>query len=157
MNILHAIAGHITDTYDGENWTGVNISNTLKDVSWQKAQQKTAASQNTIASLVHHLYYWNEIIMERIKGINPSIPDTNGFDVNELKNENDWNNLKDKTHQSFIQLADAVKSFSEERLFEISPTGKSSYYKNFQGIVEHAHYHLGQIVMLKKLLYNHNK
>ena len=90
--------------------------------------------------------------MQRIKGINPSVPETNGFDVNELKNENDWNELKEKTHQSFIQLADAVKNFPEEKLFETSPTGKSSYYKNFQGIVEHAHYHLGQIVILKKLI-----
>ncbi|HYJ62479.1 MAG TPA: DinB family protein [Parafilimonas sp.] len=152
MNILNVIAMHITDTYNGENWTGVNISNTLKDVSWQRAQQKTEGSQNTIASLVHHLYYWNGIMMERIKGINPSIPDTNGFDVNELKNENDWNELKEKTHQSFMQLASAVENFPEEKLFEISPTGKSSYYKNFQGIVEHAHYHLGQIVILKKLI-----
>ena len=157
MRITDAIANHIKECFEGENWTDVNITGTIKDITWQQAQRQTAASQNTIASLLHHLYYWNGIMLQRIKAINPSVPDANGFNVNELKNENDWNNLKDKTHQSFIQLADAVKSFSEERLFETSSTGKSSYYKNFQGIVEHAHYHLGQIVMLKKLLYNHIK
>jgi uncharacterized damage-inducible protein DinB len=152
MNITNVIATHIRDCFDGENWTGVNVAYTLADVSFLEAQQRTAVSQNTIASLLHHLYYWNGIMMQRIKGINPSVPDSNGFDVDELKNENDWNGLKEKAHQSFLQLADAVKNFPEEKLFETSPTGKSSYYKNFQGIVEHAHYHLGQIVILKKLI-----
>lgn len=152
MPITDIIATHINECFDGENWTGVNIAGTINDVTWQQAQQQTAASQNTIASLMHHLYYWNEIMLQRIKGINPPVPDTNGFDVGELKNENDWNELKEKTHQSFIQLADAVKNFPEEKLFKTSPTGRSSYYKNFQGIAEHAHYHLGQMMILKKLI-----
>jgi len=154
MNITDAIASHITECFEGENWTGVNISGTLKEVTWQQAQQQTPASQNTIASLLHHLYYWNGIMLQRINGINPPVPEANGFDVDELKNENDWNELKEKTHQSFLQLANAVNNFPEEKLFETSPTGKSSYYKNFQGIVEHAHYHLGQIVIIKKLVIN---
>lgn len=154
MKITHEIATHITDCFDGKNWTDINIANTLQDVNWQQAQQQTAASQNTIAALLHHIYYWNGVMMERIKGNNPEVPDANGFDVSELKNENDWNNLKEITHQSFIQLADAVKSFPEEKLSETYAAGKSSYYKNFQGIVEHAHYHLGQIVILKKLIFN---
>ena|ERR1700759_5391407 len=152
MNILDAIAAHINDVYNGENWTDVSIADTIKDVSWQRAQQQTIGSKNTIASLLHHIYYWNRIMLERVKGNNPSVPNTNGFDVNELKNENDWNALKETTRQSFIKLADAVKNFPQEKLFETSPTGKSSYYKNLQGIVEHAHYHLGQMVILKKLL-----
>ena len=152
MRITHAIASHITDCFDGENWTGVNIDGTIKDINWQQVQQQTAASQNTIASLLHHLYYWNGILLQRVEGKNPSVPESNGYDVQELKTESDWNELKEKTHQSFIQLADAVKNFPEEKLFDTSPTGKSSYYKNFQGIIEHAHYHLGQMVILKKLI-----
>ena len=154
MRITDAIASHIRECFDGENWTSVNIVDTIKDLNWQQAQQRTAGSQNTIASLLHHLYYWNGIMRQRISGINPSVPDANGFDVNELRNENDWNELKEKARQSFIHLADAIKNLPEERLFETSPTGKSSYYKNFQGIVEHAHYHLGQIVIIKKLINN---
>ncbi|HVX25109.1 MAG TPA: DinB family protein [Parafilimonas sp.] len=152
MNILNAIAMHVTDVYDGENWTDVNIANTLSDVTWRQAQQQTAASKNTIASLLHHLYYWNGVMMERIKGNNPSVPNSNGFNVDVLKDENDWSELKEKTRVSFVQLADAVKNFPAEKLFETSPTGRSSYYKNFQGMVEHAHYHLGQMVIIKKLL-----
>lgn len=152
MEISNLLAQHITEVFEGSNWTDVNIKDTIKNISWQQAGQKTNASPNTIAALLHHIYYWNEIMLQRINGSNPVIPDANGFDVGEINNDSDWINLKEKTHQSFIELSNAVKKFPGEKLTEISPTGKSSYYKNLQGLVEHAHYHLGQIVILKKIL-----
>jgi len=152
MNISNLIAAHILEVYERHNWTDVNISNVIKGTSWQQAQQKTAGSPNTIASLLHHLYYWNGIVLQRLYGKNPFVPDANGFDVGELNNESDWNALKEKTRRSFIELSEAVNSFPEEKLTETYAEGRSSYYKNFQGIVEHAHYHLGQMVIIKKLL-----
>ena len=152
MNITNLIADHVREIYEGNNWTDISIIQTIKDVSWQQAQQKTNASPNTIASLLNHLYYWNAIIMQRLKGSNPSVPETNGFDVEELKNESDWIALKDKTHGSFLQLADLIKVFPEEKLEETYAFGKSSFYKNFHGAVKHAHYHLGQMVVLKNLI-----
>ena len=152
MVITHLIAQHIQEVYEGNNWTDVSIITAIKNLTWQQAQQKTSASPNTIASLLHHLCYWNGIIMQRLKGSNPSIPEINGFNVGELQSENDWQKLKERTHESFIQLASLVKHFPEEKLEETYAEGKSSYYKNFQGIVEHAHYHLGQIVILKNII-----
>jgi len=152
MQLNDLLAAHLKEVYEGDNWTDVNIADTIKDVTWQQAQQQTPGSINTIASLLHHLYYWNGIIMQRLKGSNPSIPETNGFNIGIFKNEADWDALKQKTHESFLQLAELIKSFPEEKLSETYASGKSSYYKNFAGITEHAHYHLGQIVIVKKLL-----
>ena len=152
MNITKLIAEHITAVYEGNNWTDVCIAGTLEDISWQEAQQVTTATVNTIAALVNHLCYWNEVLLQRSKGKNPFIPELNGYDVKELKDESDWSKLKEETHESFTKLADAVKNFPEENLDGSYALGKSSYYKNFQGIVEHAHYHLGQVVIIKKLI-----
>ena len=152
MNSTNLIAEHIKQVYEGDNWTDVNIDDTIRNISWHQAQQKTNASPNTIASLLHHLYYWNGVMMQRLKGSNPSTPGTNGYNVGELKTDEEWQALKEKTHESFLQLADLIKSFPEEKLSSTYAEGKSSYYKNFQGIVEHAYYHLGQIVILKKLI-----
>src|SRR6478735_6069121 len=132
MQITHLMAAHIREVYEGNNWTGVSIADVINDVNWQQAQQKTIGSPNTIASLLHHLYYWNGIIQQRMNGENPSVPETNGFNVGEFNSESDWGILKEKTQQSFMQLAEAVK--------------------NFPDIVEHAHYHLGQMVIIKNLL-----
>ncbi|MEP6467498.1 MAG: DinB family protein [Parafilimonas sp.] len=152
MKATQLIAQHIKEIYEGNNWTDVNIIEIIKNINWQQAQQKTVASPNTIASLLHHLYYWNGIMMQRLKGSNPSVPETNGFNVDAFTSENDWQKLKEKTHASFIQLALMIEHFPEEKLEEAYAEGKSSYYKNFHGIVEHAHYHLGQMVILKNLI-----
>ena len=118
MQLNDLLAAHLKEVYEGDNWTDVNIADTIKDVTWQQAQQQTPGSINTIASLLHHLYYWNGIIMQRLKGSNPSIPETNGFNIGIFKNEADWDALKQKTHESFLQLAELIKSFPEEKLVE---------------------------------------
>jgi hypothetical protein len=74
-----------------------------------------------------------------------------GFDMAAIKNEDDWIQLKDRNMQSARQLASAVREFPEEKIFELTVTGHSTHYKTLHGITEHAHYHLGQIVLLKKL------
>lgn len=153
MQITHLLAQHLLNVYEGNNWTDVSIIETLKNINYEQAQQKTQASANTIAALLNHLIYWNGIILKRMNGETPVIPEINGFDVSVLNNEEDWIALKERAHKSFIELADAIKNFSEEKLFEnYSPSIPSTYYRNFQGIIEHAHYHLGQIVILKKFV-----
>ncbi len=153
MIITNLIAQHLKQVYEGDNWTDVSIEASIKDIDWKQAQQQTEASPNTIASLIHHLLYWNGIIMQRMKGETPVIPAENGYDVPFLNSDEEWNVLKEKTHQSFKTLAEAIKNFPEEKLTgNYSPAIPSTYYRNFQGIIEHAHYHLGQIVVLKNLI-----
>ena len=152
MNITHLIAESIMQAYEGNNWTSVSIAETLQNVIFQEAMQQTNGSPNTIASLTHHLQYWNEIMMKRINGEAPEIGAANGFDVPAFQNEEAWKQLIESTHQSFIELSNAVKNFPEEKLMDITPKGKSSYYKNMQGIAEHAYYHLGQILIIKHLV-----
>lgn len=152
MNITQLIAAHLREVYEGENWTEVCIAEIVSSVNWQQAQQLTPGSPNTIASLLHHLCYWNGIMEKRLLGQNPVVPETNGFDMEVLSSEADWQALQAKARTSFQQLADAVAHFPEEKLANTYATGKASYYKNLQGTVEHAHYHLGQMVIIRKLL-----
>ncbi|MCF6402548.1 DinB family protein [Chitinophaga filiformis] len=152
MNILTQISTHLLDVIEGENWTDVNIMDSLKDVTVQEATLKTKASPNTIAALVNHLIYWNRVMIQRINGIRVTIPDVNGFDVPGLTSEQDWTNLKKELVASAYELAEAIKKVNESRLPEPIVADHSSTYRNLQGTVEHLHYHLGQIVILKKLI-----
>ena len=46
-----------------------------------------------------------------------------------------------------------MEKLSDDKLFDNFADPKyGSYYRNLQGIVEHTHYHLGQIVLLKKII-----
>ena len=152
MKLTKQIAQHIIEVFEGGNWTEVNIKDTLEEVDYKEASTVTRSSNNTIAALVNHLSFYNDIAMQRLSGNNPVINASNGLDVDEIKNEDDWIKMKEHSMESAHQLAFAVRKFPEEKIFELSPNGVATYYKTLHGIVEHAHYHLGQIVLLKKLI-----
>ena len=152
MNITSQIAQALLEVTEGGNWTDSNVADTIKDVSVEEATHRTEASPNTIASLIHHLSYWNRIMIQRINGIKPDIPESNGFNVPPLRTDQDWGNLKKDHFASAHELADAILKVDESRLEESILTDYSSVYKNLQGTVEHVHYHLGQIVIIKKLV-----
>jgi hypothetical protein len=152
MKITEQIARHIIEVHDGDNWTEVNLKDTLSDVSVLEARTRTVASANTIASLLQHLTYWNRVMIKRIRGINVEIPESNGFDVAVLDSEEEWENLKADSLRSAHELAEAVRSFPDHQLESPMLPGHSTAYKNLQGTSEHVHYHLGQIVILKQLI-----
>ncbi len=68
MKLTDHIAQHIIDVHIGDNWTDVNIKNTLKNISLQEAVTVTSSSANTIAALLHHITFYNEVVLERLKG-----------------------------------------------------------------------------------------
>jgi len=152
MEITALIAQHITDVHEGNNWTGKDITSVLRDVTFTEATTQTAASVNTIAALLQHLTYWNRIMVQRIAGIKVAVPDTNGFDVPAPQNEKSWELMKDDNISSARDLADAIRNFDGAKLQDPILSGYSTAYKNLQGSVEHIHYHLGQMVILKNLL-----
>ncbi len=46
-----------------------------------------------------------------------------------------------------------MEQLPEHKLWEDFTDKKyGNYYRNFHGIIEHSHYHLGQIVLIKKIL-----
>ncbi|ULT43826.1 hypothetical protein KRR40_10760 [Niabella defluvii] len=61
-----------------------------------------------------------------------------------------WDELKKDNIYSAEELATIVEGYDIGSLYNPILPGYSSAYKNFQGQVEHVHYHLGQIVMIKK-------
>lgn len=134
----------------GNNWTDVSISDTLKNIGYKQASRKTDASANTIAALVNHLWFWNTVILQRMNGENPAIPTQNGMDVT-VTSEEEWQELIKKLQSSFDELINATKNFPADKLETMVKDRTTTIGFNVLGIIEHAHYHLGQIVLLKNL------
>lgn len=152
MKITECIAQHISEVFEGNNWTEVDIRQTLHDVTFTEATTVTPASPNTIAALIFHLDFYNQVIMSRLNGIDPVIDEHNGMNVPAIKNEEQWQQLQKKAFDSTAALAAMVKDFPEERLQEPTVKGLNTYCKTLHGIAEHSHYHLGQMVLLKNLI-----
>ncbi|SFD88216.1 DinB superfamily protein [Chitinophaga sp. CF118] len=152
MEITALIAQHLIDVHMGNNWTEVDLSGALSDVTVEEATTITNASPNTIAAILHHITYWNRRMVGRINGEDFPESTVNGFDVPQLHSLEDWQQLKDDNLASAQGLATAIRGFDKDKLEVPILPGYSTAYKNLQGSVEHVHYHLGQIVIIKQLL-----
>lgn len=152
MNLPQQLATHFRSVHFGGNWTSVNLKEQLADVTWQQATTKIN-SFNTIAALVFHMNYFVGGIGKFLQGEPLTIKDKYSFDCPPIGSETDWQELQDKTWREAEEFASLVEQLPEERLAATFVDEKyGSYYRNLQGIVEHTHYHLGQIVILKKML-----
>ena len=152
MNLSAQIAKHLRDVHFGGNWTSVNLQQTLADVDWQQATTKVH-SFNTIAGLVYHVHYYVGAILNVFKGGPLDAHDKYSFDLPPVQSQKDWEDLLSRVWADAEQLASLVEQFSESRLAENFADEKyGSYYRNLHGLIEHTHYHLGQIVLIKKFL-----
>lgn len=152
MNIAELIAEHLLDVYAGQNWTEVNLQFTLADISYEEASQLTPASANTIAGLLHHLIFWNHVMADRVRGVQVAIPESNGFENAPLEDVDQWHSLQVACFKSGKALAEVISKLTAEELQQPILSGYPTAYKSLQGCVEHVHYHLGQIVILKQLI-----
>ncbi|MFN8294835.1 MAG: hypothetical protein U0T69_01505 [Chitinophagales bacterium] len=71
--------------------------------------------------------------------------------INDLS-EDEWNTMKEDFIQSFKLLTDKLDTKEDTILYTPMFEGASSAYRNLHGQISHLHYHLGQIVLLKKIL-----
>ena len=156
MTLKEQIAKHFSDVFIGGNWTSVNLRDTLADINWEEATTRVF-DLNTIATLVFHMNYYVENVLKVLKGATLNASDKLSFNVPAINNEIDWQKLVDKTFVDAKLFAEEIKSMEEDKFFKIFIDPKyGDYYRNLHGIVEHTHYHLGQIVLLKKILRQKN-
>lgn len=152
MNIPEQIAKQFRDLYFGGNWTFVNMKDTLADVDWKLATTPVD-SLNTIAKLVYHTNYYVHAVLHVLQGEKLTASDKYSFDVPVITSEEEWQRLLNKSLEEAELFATAIAQFPESRLQETFFEDKyGNYYRNLHGIIEHTHYHLGQIVVIKKLL-----
>jgi hypothetical protein len=156
MNLAPQLAKHFRELYFGGNWTSVNMKDSLENVTWTQANTKIG-SLNTIAVLVFHTNYYVAAVLKVLQGGLLEAKDKYSFDLPAIRSAEDWQQLLDKSWTDARNFADAVEHLPEAKLEEIFADEKyGSYYRNIQGVIEHTHYHLGQVVILKKLVVENN-
>lgn len=151
MNTSYQLAKHIRDVHFGGNWTCTNLKDTLANVTWQQATTQIY-SFNTIATLTFHVSYFVDAVLKVLQGGILDANDKYSFDHPPINSQEDWESFLDKIWGNAEKFADLVEHLPEEKLWEdFSEQKYGSYYRNIQGIIEHTHYHLGQISLIKKM------
>lgn len=157
MNLPAQIAKHFRDVHFGGNWTSVNLKQTLADVTWEQATKKID-SLNTIAALVYHINYYVSAVTNVLQGEPLNAHDKYSFDLPPIQNQEDWQKLLNKLWTEAENFASLVEQLPASKLGEVFSDEKyGSYYRNIHGIIEHTHYHLGQIVLIKKIILQEQK
>ncbi|WP_146861001.1 DUF1572 domain-containing protein [Chitinophaga cymbidii] len=152
MSLVEQIAKHFREVHSGGNWTAVNLKDTLSGVTWQQAITKVG-NLNTIAVLVFHINYYVSAVLQVLQGGPLDASDKFSFDLPPLTSEEDWQKLVDKVFTDAEQFAAEIGKMEEKKLFEAFAAPQyGNYYRNLTGIIEHTHYHLGQISLIKKML-----
>ncbi|OQP60738.1 hypothetical protein A3860_32275 [Niastella vici] len=152
MNLPQQLATHFKTVYFGGNWTAVDLKNTLADVNWQQATTQIYRC-NTIATLVFHMNYYVSNVLKVFQGQPLDAHDKDSFVHAPIESEEDWEKLLQKFWADAEAFISQIEKLPESKLDEIFVNEKyGNYHRNIQGIVEHNHYHLGQIVLLKKIM-----
>lgn len=152
MALSKQIAKNFRDVFFGGNWTAVNLKDTLQGVTWEQAVAKVY-DLNTIAMLVFHINYYVDAVLKVLRGEGLNASDKFAFDVEPIKSEGDWQKLVSKTLTQAEQFAAEIEKWDDGKFFEDFTDPKyGNNYRNIVGIIEHTHYHLGQIVLIKKML-----
>lgn len=138
------------DHFDGAPWIDVQIRTSLEGMD-PKDAARHIHGLNSVWQIVHHMTSWRETILQRIQGKHIPSPANNYFIEVKDTSSKAWSNTLKKLLLSQGKLMDHL---SEEIKGADEKPGNGSYthYELLQGLLQHDAYHLGQIVLIRKML-----
>jgi hypothetical protein len=152
MSIAKQLAKHLRDVHFGGNWSTVDLKSTLADVKWEETAMQVY-SLNSIAALTFHLAYYLEVLITVLEENKLVGKDELSWISPAVQSQEDWESLKEGIWVKAEKAATLVEKLPDELLTRDFVDPKyGTYYRNIAGIIEHMHYHLGQIVIIKKLV-----
>lgn len=152
MKTTQLIANQLRGVYAGTNWTWATLKDKIADVTWQEATTQIYGL-NTIATLVFHINYYTHEVANALEGQAFTASDKLAFSHPPIRSDEDWQNILRDIFADGERLAVQIENLDDRVLTEYFQKEKyGSYFRNFCGVIEHFHYHLGQIVVIKKIL-----
>lgn len=152
MNSSTHLAKHLNQVMLGGNWTSMNYNSVLTDLPWQKANQQVQGLMS-IAKLTFHATYYIDVLLRALKNQPLNAKDELSFNTPPINSQQDWDNLLKHIFTNSEEVCELIQQLPDEQLNDHFTDEKyGSFFRNINGIIEHLHYHLGQIVLIKKLL-----
>jgi len=133
-------------TFEKNAWHGLAVMEVLNSIDEQIVHKKFN-STHSIIELVAHMTAWRVFVTEELSGnINYKVSQEMNFPV--VKS---WQEAVDGLVASQEKLLAQLEKFPAERLSDVVPNKPYKFFTMLHGIVHHDLYHLGQIVLIKKI------
>lgn len=137
---------------DGKWIANTNFKDQISDLTWQQATTKIG-SLNTIAALTFHIHYYVAGVLQVLQGGPLAISDKYSFDLPPITSQTDWEQLRNNLFRDAALFAQAVEQLTDRQLAEGFVDIKyGDYRRNIEGMIEHCYYHLGQVVLIRKMI-----
>ncbi len=152
MSVTKIIAKHLREVHFGGNWTYSNLKDCLNGLTWQQASTQLEGL-NSILALVYHMQYYVKAILGVIEQQPLTASDKFSFNHPAINSQEEWESFTYQVFADAEKLAGLIEQLPDSILETTFYDDKyGNYGRNFMGNIEHIHYHLGQIVIIKKLL-----
>ena len=153
MNLPQQLAQQFREAHLNGRWlANTNLKEQLDNTTLEQANTKVG-DHNTIALLAFHLNYYVDGMCRVLEGGPLDISDKYAFDAPPIQTEEEWKALKQKLWKDAERFALLVEQLPEEDLEKpFANLNYGSNYLNISTMIQHIYYHLGQIVLIKKLL-----
>lgn len=156
MKLNEYLTNRLKEVFTEGKWVvGTNFKEQIIDLDWNDAIKKVA-DFNTIADLTFHIHYYIAGVAKVLEGGSLDIKDKFSFDSPPIESEQDWKHLVNKFCVDSERFISLVENMTDEKLLSGFVDEKyGTYYRNIDVMVEHAYYHLGQVILIKKRIKNY--
>lgn len=154
MQLNEQLSKQLNDLFLSGQWVGTNLNlkAQLDDVNFEMAVAKYN-SLNSIAMLAFHINYYLEGLMTVFNGGSLDIKDKFSYDMPPISSQEEWDAMRSGIYRNAECFVELVEQMTLSQLDEPFVDEKyGTYLRNLIGMLEHSYYHLGQIVLIKKLL-----
>jgi len=137
---------------DGTWIANTNFKDQLEDIDWKIATTKIQ-SLNTISALSQHIHYYIVGIKNVFIQGTLDISDRYSFDFPPIQSQTEWKTFQTLFWNDTKALVTYIENMSEKELNKtFIDKAYGTYQRNIDGMIEHSYYHLGQIVLIRKMI-----
>ncbi|WP_175991486.1 DinB family protein [Bacillus sp. Marseille-Q1617] len=143
------------DMHVHENDWFASMDQALQGCTAAEAAWTSSGNSNSVWQIVNHLIFWNEDVIHRMKGTeNPLKAEDNEEtfgNPGDPEDEMGWTQTVQRLNEVMNNLKSAIEDLDDEKLKAPYAADRYSYERLLSQIMMHDTYHVGQIVLLRKL------
>ncbi|OCA82648.1 DinB family protein [Bacillus sp. FJAT-27986] len=155
MQVVTKVFLEQLDMHCHENEWFASMNQALHGVTAAEAAWRSSENSNSIWQIVNHLIFWNEDVIHRIKGTeNPHKPENNEEtfgNPGDPEDEIRWAQTVQRLNEVMSKLKTVIADLEDEKLKTLYAANRYSIERLLSNIMMHDSYHIGQIVLLRKL------
>ncbi|CAM3816461.1 DinB family protein [Mesobacillus thioparans] len=155
MQVVTKIFLEQLDMHYHENEWFASMDQALQGVIAAEAAWTSSGISNSIWQIVNHLIFWNEDVIHRIKGTENSHKAEDNEETfansGDPEDEIEWARTVERLNKVMNQLKTVIAELDDEKLKAPYAADRYSIERLLSNIMMHDTYHLGQIVLLRKL------